>query len=590
MTDARPPALTEDVFRRLLESMNKGVVLAADDGVILYTNPALDRMFRYEPGELIGEPIRRLSGMPSESSGRPRGWVGFTEAMNEQGGWRGQWRQRRKDGTEFVSSVQISPLYLDGVRHWFAVQDDVTEAQLAEDALRASEQRLELAAATGEIGIWDWDLLTGEVTVSQKVRAIFGLAPDAPVSIDVLRAAQHPQDHERVLAQSARAIDPAIRERQIYEYRIVRPDGATRWIAGSGEAVFARGPGGGERAVRFAGTVQDITERKAVEENLRESEARLRLAVDVAQIGVWSIDPATRTLRTTPELNRILGFADEAKPTLEEVRARYLPGELDKVRAAAQDAVDRGERHFEAEFRALGPGEAVRWLVMRADVTPTPKGRARASIGVLFDVTERKEAEERVALLAREVNHRANNLLTVIQATIALTQAPDVETMKAVLSGRVAALAHAHQLLADARWEGADLRRLAEEELGPYRLGDASRATIDGGSVELHPHAAQSLAIALHELATNAAKHGALSVEGGAVAVRWSGGASERLVIRWSEHNGPPVSPPTREGLGLQVVERALGGSIGGEVRFDWRAEGLVCEMTVPPPASRPSA
>lgn len=583
MTDARSSVLSEDVFRRLLESMSEGVVLTGEDGVILYANPAMCRMFRYDPDELIGVHVRDLNGLPLEAAARRSAEV--IQAMTDHGGWRGEWLQRRKDGTEFLSSIHISAVDLDGGRHWFSVQEDVTEQRRVQDALTTSERRLELAAGAADIGVWDWDLITGQVAYSQQARRIYGFSPDRPITMEMARAVQHPEDQPRVLAQTARAMDPAIREKQAYEFRIVRPDGELRWIAASGEAVFARGPGG-ERPVRFVGTLQDITKRKAVEERLRSSDARLRLAVDAAQIGVWRIDDGG--LHTTPELLGLLGFAEDAEPSLEEIRARYLPGELEKMRAAASAALDRGERHFESEIRIRRPDGEVRWLLMRADVTRQPNGRARAGVGVMLDITDRKEAEDRVRLLAREVDHRANNLLTVIQATIALTKADSVEALKTILTGRISALAHAHQLLADARWEGADLRRLAEEELRPYRLGEVERATIVGAPVALPPQAAQSLAIALHELATNAAKHGALSMDGGRVALEWRGdGRNEPLVIRWGEHDGPPVRTPTRYGLGVRVVERALGGSLGGEVTFDWRPDGLVCELRLPGEARR---
>lgn len=584
MTDVRS-ALSENVFRRLLESMREAVVVTGHDGVILFANPACETLYGYTEGELLGRHVSELNALADDEASRRA--TGVMRSMATSGGWRGEWLQRRKDGSTFISAIRISAVDLGARRLWFSVQEDVTEHRRMEDALRASEQRLELAAAAVDLGIWDWDLTTGQATYSPRAKRIFGYEPDEPLDLETARSHQHRRDRGRVRAQTAAALDPAIGGKQGYEFRIVRRDGAVRWVTGAGEALFEDGPDG-PRAVRFIGTIQDVTERKLIEENLRASEQRLRLAIDAAQIGVWSVDPRTGRLETTPELNRLFGFPADVQPTLEEVQARYLPGEVENLRRVSRAAIERGDTHVETEFRAERADGAVRWLLIRADVTPQPEGGGRIGMGVIMDITERKEAEERMKLLAQEVDHRANNLLTVVQATVSLTRAPDVESLKAILTGRIAALAHAHQLLADARWEGADLRRLAEEELRPYQLGDGARARIAGAAVDLKPQAAQAVAIALHELATNAAKHGALSHAAGRVSLEWTGGEhDEPLVIRWAEEDGPRVSPPQRYGLGVTVVERALGGSVGGEVAFDWRPDGLVCELRLPPMARR---
>jgi len=170
----------------------------------------------------------------------------------------------------------------------------------------------------------------------------------------------------------------------------------------------------------------------------------------------------------------------------------------------------------------------------------------------------------------------------VVQGTVALSQAEDASTLKRVITGRVNALARAHQLLAKARWEGADLRSLVEEELLPFSLGDEARVWISGAPVALPPAAAQSVAMALHELATNAAKYGALSTAEGRVEVSWSRDAEGALTLSWRELGGPPVRAPNRHGLGTRLLGRALAGTVGGGTRLDWRPEGLVCVLSLP--------
>ncbi|WP_334162911.1 PAS domain-containing protein [Phenylobacterium sp.] len=453
------------------------------------------------------------------------------------------------------------------------------EALLA--ALRESQARLDLATSAGGVGVWDWRLPSNDMIYSAEAKAICGLPPDQPVTLELARGLIHPDDASRTAAQRERALDPDIRDETAYEYRITTPAGEERWVLARGRAVFHERDG---RMVptRYVGTLQDITARKRAEEGLAASEARLRLAVEAGRMAVWQIDVAAETILHSPELNRMLGLPDDARPTFEEVNASYLPGELERVRTAAQAALARGERFFEAEYQYRWPSGEVRWLLIRAEFLLATNGQPRGAIGVLMDVTGRKQAEERLKLLAREVDHRANNLLAVVQGTVTLSKAEDVAALKEVIVGRVNALARAHQLLAEARWEGADLRRLVEEELLAFSLGEAARVVIEGEDIALPPAAAQSIAMALHELATNAAKYGALSTSLGRVRVAWTRSPDGRLLIRWTETGGPPVRKPTRRGLGTSMLARALEGPLQGETRLDWRPEGLVCELELP--------
>lgn len=307
----------------------------------------------------------------------------------------------------------------------------------------------------------------------------------------------------------------------------------------------------------------------------------MKLAVEAGRLAVWQSDLANGVVHG-PELNAILGFPPDHRLTADEVRATYLPGELERIRAITADAYARGERKVELEYRFRRLDGEVRWLLMRGDLQLNPEGQPRASVGVAMDITDRKEAEERVKLLAREVDHRANNLLAIVQSIVQLSQAATPEALRTVLTGRITALGRAHKLLSEARWSGADLRRLVEEELLAFSLGEAGRISICGEDVALSPTAAQTLAMALHELATNAAKYGALSAPGGRVTVSWTQEDSGRLTIRWAETGGPPVTPPTRQGLGAAMLARALAGGLNGETIMDWRPEGLVCDLRLP--------
>jgi two-component sensor histidine kinase len=192
-----------------------------------------------------------------------------------------------------------------------------------------------------------------------------------------------------------------------------------------------------------------------------------------------------------------------------------------------------------------------------------------------------RDSERRQQLLAREIDHRSKNLLALVQTILRLTRAETVADYARTAQGRIAALGHAHTLLSQARWEGADLSRLVAEELAPLRGVGPARATIRGPSVPLEPQAAQSLAMALHELTTNAVKYGALSVPAGHVTVTWAW-HGDRLALTWREQGGPAVRKPDGAGVGLNVIERSVVQQLQGTLRLDWNEDGLLCTMTVP--------
>jgi PAS domain S-box-containing protein len=455
-----------------------------------------------------------------------------------------------------------------------------------EAALKESEDRLELAVAVAGLGVWEWRRATGQMILSAEAKAICGFAPDEAVTPEMVAGITHRRDLRKTREQTRRALDPARRDDSAYEYRLITPAGEHRRVAVNGRAVFET-VNGVTRATRYIGTVQDITARTAAEGERAEGAARLRLAVEAGRMAVWQVDG--RGIAASPELNRILGLPDDFPTTLADLNALYLPGEQERNRQLVREAMARGERYLEGESRIRRPDGEVRWLLIRAELQLNDQGHPRSLIGVVMDVTERKDAEERFKLLAREVDHRANNLLAVVQGTVQLSQAPTVEALKTVLVGRVAALGRAHQLLSEARWEGADLRRLVEEELLAFSLGEAARVSIRGDDVALPPAAAQALAMALHELATNAAKYGALSTSEGQVTVSWTRERGGPLTVRWAETGGPTVTKPTRRGLGATMLSRALGGALKGETRMDWRPGGLVCELELPGEAVAPA-
>ena len=184
---------------------------------------------------------------------------------------------------------------------------------------------------------------------------------------------------------------------------------------------------------------------------------------------------------------------------------------------------------------------------------PTPlrddSGRLIGAVNMLVDITIRKQAEERMMLLTREVDHRSNNLLAVIQAMLRLTRADSAEEFQAAFQGRLSALANVQRLFSVSRWTGASIKTIIEEELKPYAASDAKRVSMAGADIRLPSTPAQAIAVAVHELATNAAKHGSLSGPSGRIEISWQTDAADNLVLNWAESDGPLVAGPRRRGF-----------------------------------------
>ncbi|MGA7018318.1 MAG: sensor histidine kinase [Pseudolabrys sp.] len=171
-------------------------------------------------------------------------------------------------------------------------------------------------------------------------------------------------------------------------------------------------------------------------------------------------------------------------------------------------------------------------------------------------------------------------MLATVQATVMLSQSETPDGLKRAIEGRIQALANVHSLFVNTRWIGADLSTIAAQELAPYSEKNQRRVRIDGPPVLLEPDVAQAVAITLHELATNAAKYGALAVLDGELELQWSHDADGRLHLRWTESSGPKVQQPTQMGFGGRIIERMIA-QRSGKTHFDWRADGLVCEITL---------
>jgi len=321
------------------------------------------------------------------------------------------------------------------------------------------------------------------------------------------------------------------------------------------------------------------SELEASNERLLQSERSRSLALAAGQMGSWEWDLITGEWRWDKGQYQIFGVdAETFEVSLETVRAMIHPEDWGRLQDIANN-MSSGARTQQTEFRVLRPDGNLRRCFGTAAAAVDAADRVIRVSGVTTDITDRKETEERLVMLAREVDHRARNALAVIQSIIRLSWASSVDEYVQAIEGRIKALARAHTLLSDSRWHGADLATLAGEELAPYRTGD--RVTISGPEISLQPSTAQGLALALHELATNTVKHGALSSGTGALRLSWQL-QTEALKLHWVENGGPRVMPPPTRNFGLKVILASIEQQLDGEVMFDWDTRGLRCVLSVP--------
>jgi len=311
------------------------------------------------------------------------------------------------------------------------------------------------------------------------------------------------------------------------------------------------------------------------------SEQRRSLALAAGSMGSWDWHLASNTLTWDEGQHAIFGVTPgEFAVTAEHVKVLILPEDWESIQVGMEQLQRHGGTH-RTEYRVRRPNGQIRWCVSNAAATMDAAGSVASISGVTLDITDRKNAEEQQALLAREVDHRAKNAMAIVQSIVKLTKADNAAEYATIIEGRIKALSRAHALLSDTRWQGAELTALVRDELAPYFSTSTDRVGIGGPNLFLDPTTAQSLALALHELATNCAKYGALSRPAGRIELSWETQGDD-IVIDWRETGGPPPSEPRRVGFGMKIITLSIERQLGGATNFEWRSSGLRCALRVP--------
>lgn len=321
-------------------------------------------------------------------------------------------------------------------------------------------------------------------------------------------------------------------------------------------------------------------------DDLRNSEERLSRLVKTTPVAIFEVDETGRFTDANAAAERMLGIPRAGlvgtrfdAPTWQATLVDGRP--LASVDYPAARAL-RGDTVREMEIAIRDPQTGAR-QVLSVNAAPIRDevGHIIGCTTTAMDVTGRYEAEDRQRLLMREVDHRAKNALAVAQAVVRLSRADTIKGFMEAVEGRISSLARSHSLLAQAAWSGADLEKMLEEELLVF-AGDAARLVLHGPRVHLNADMVQSLGLVFHELATNAAKHGALSVPDGMVSIEWTVKRNV-LNLEWTEEGGPPVTqPPGHEGFGSTLLGQVLRHQLGGRIDMEWRLTGLRCCLTLP--------
>ena len=585
----------EEQFRTLADSIPQLAWMTDADGWIFWYN---QRWYDY-----TGTTLDQMQGWGWRSVHHPdeveRVVARFSAAIASGEAWEDTFPLRGADGRYRSFLSRALPIRDDRGRivRWFGTNTDITEQLATERELRDSRQRLELAVEATQLGVWEFDPDKREMSGSERFGKMLGRSNDQPFSFETWLALVHADDREATHAAFDGALDIAGGGTFTAEYRVVSPNGEVRWFSGKGTAQF-EGEGPSRRAARFFGTMLDITDRKQTQEELQHlveqlATERLRYEAMVENIpaGILLAEaPSGRITYGNPQVEAILRHPVTETPRVagdERFVGYHADGrrlethEWPLVRALS------GER-VRAEDILYQRGDGTKaWLRSSATPIRDRSGRITSALVAIYDIDPEKRAEEHRTLLMNELNHRVKNTLATVQSIAAQTlRSGGVSTeLRETFERRLMALSSAHNVLTQQSWEGAELHDIVARALNFSERDGAMRLDISGPDIWLAPKAALALAMTFHELATNAAKYGALSNEKGRVTLTWklaNEAGIKRFLLSWSEHGGPRVAPPNKKGFGSRLIERGLAQELGGIVHITHHPDGVVCNIDAP--------
>ena len=572
---------SEERYRLILEETRDYAIFTTDAEGRIDTWPAgAQAVFGWSAHEAIGQPSDITFTPEDRAGGEPQ--REFGKAQEAGSAPNVSW-QMRKDGSRvFIDGSAQRLETADGrFRGVLKIGRDTTEQRRKDEALRESEERFRSFAENSADTLWIVDADTGRLEyLSPAFEAMWGESRDA-VMADLSRwsALVHPDDRVRAASGMRRLLAGEVLQQ---EYRIIRPsDGELRWIQDTGFPILdSEG-----RVCRVAGVAQDTTARVAAERAIVEGERRMRSLVEGIPELVWRAVDGGKWTWASPQWTAYTGQSEADSHGLGWLAVVHPE---DREEAMTAWARAQGTGGFEVVLRLWhAPEGRHRWFQTRATAVRDDAGGVPEWLGASTDIDELRGLQERQRILVSELQHRVRNILAIVRS-VARRSSGSSETVDDYamhLDGRINALARTQAVLTRAPGVGVSLENLIAEELLAYAADDM-QVTLSGPEVRLQPKAAETLALAIHELATNAVKYGALSVKSGRVSVSWAtlqNGRAPHLNLDWKETGVGVLSPePRRRGFGQELIERTVPYELGASAELVFEPGGVRCRIDMP--------
>jgi PAS domain S-box-containing protein len=578
-----PESMRSAVRAMMLSDVPMVILAGEEDGILIYNDGYAVFAGERHPA-VFGQPVLRawpeIADFNAENM--RRGFSGEAWQLREQ-----ELLLDRGDGpaSTFIN-LSYSPIASEDGEPLaiLVIVQEVTESVLIERALDEYREKLDLALrASGMVGTWDWDITADVVTADERFAALYDVSPgQAAVGLPIgaFLTAIHPEDRSRVGAEISESLKAGGPVR--FEYRILGKDGTIRWVVASGRVISdAKG-----RATRLPGVVVDITDERRVAQQLAESEQRFRTLADTMPQMVWSTLPDGFHDYYNARWYEYTGMPDGSTDG-EGWNGMFHPDDQERAWAVWRHCLETGEPYY-IEYRLRHRSGEYRWVLGRALPVRDAAGDIVRWFGTCTDIHESKLAQEEREVVAQELSHRIKNIFAVIGGIVGLGARAHPEAAKFAdsLRGRILALGRAHDFVRPhssasmPRANPTSLHALIAELLQPYRMEGLDRVTIAGPDAEIDDGAATPLALLFHELATNAAKYGALSSPEGHLDIATAQEGDEYHLI-WRETGGP-AAKSGKTGFGSKLISLSVEGQLHGRIERNFGEAGLEVNVWLP--------